>query len=653
MLRWATMGRSADSASRHPLYHPRFRPRSPFQSNDSVRVRAAETDCIMRIFSSSPLALAGLGLAFVPFSVLAEPSSDQTFDLTPLVVTTTLTSETADESLSSVTVIDQESIERQQPRELSTLLQGQPGINVVSNGSFGKNTSVFTRGTGSESTVLLIDGIRIRSATTGSAPWQHIPPQLLRKVEIVRGPRGSLYGADAVGGVVQGFTLPEPGESTGWVEVGGGNFNTGQVGAGVSGSAGNTRYSLQGNYFDTDGTRIRKGGEDKVYRNASGSSSIRHDWDNGASLGLLAFRSEGNTEFDGGETDFMLQTLGVNGDIQITELWKSGITLSESRDEGDNSFDTRDDSFFDTRSRTARWENTLLWGRQQLVAGAEYQVDEVDSSTDYEEDSRDNKAVFAQLLVDRREASLQLSARWDDNEAFGDRATGAIAVGMELDTNHRVRLSYGTAFRAPSFNDLYFPGFGNEDLSPETSNTAEFGIRGQYRSAFWDLAIYQTDVDDLIQFDAATFSPQNLSRAQIRGVELSTGVDWARWELRTAATLQDPRDKETDNRLARRTAQSLRVDADYLAGPVTLGASGIAEGYRYNDSDNEERISGFFTANLRAGVELTEKLGLRVSIENVFDRQYSTVRATPFGEDDFDYLAAGRTVFASLRYGAR
>ncbi|TVP58971.1 MAG: TonB-dependent receptor [Halomonadaceae bacterium] len=598
----------------------------------------------MRNSSSLPLVFTGFGLIFCTPLAVAQTGTDADFNLRPLIVTTTLATETADESLSSVTVIDREAIERQQPREFSSLLQGQPGVNVVSNGGFGKNTSVFTRGTGSESTVLLIDGIRIRSATTGGAPWQHVPAQLLNRVEIVRGPRGSLYGADAVGGVIQGFTLPQDDNDRAWVEVGGGNFSTQQTGAGVSGREGNTRYSLQGNYFETDGTRIREGGDDKGYRNASGSASIRHELGNDASLGLLAFRSQGNTEFDSGDTDFVLQTLGVNGDIRVTENWKTGVTLSESRDEGENNAEGGGVTFFDTRTRLARWENTFLWGRQQLVAGAEYLVDEVDSTTEYDEDSRDNKAVFGQFIVDRNEASLQLSARWDDNEAFGDRATGAVAVGFELTPSHRARLSYGTAFRAPSFNDLYFPNFGNPDLSPETSSTAEFGIRGQYRSGFWDLAVYKTDVDDLILL------AENIARAQIRGVELSSGLDWQRLELRSALTLQDPRDKESNNRLARRTHQSLRVDADYLLDRVNFGVSVIAEGYRYNDTDNEERISGFTTADLRMGVQLAQNLRLRLSLENVFDRQYNTVRAIPFNADDFDYLAAGRTVFASLRY---
>lgn len=601
---------------------------------------------MMKRFTSLPLALAGLGLLVCPLLTVADTNADSDFNLRPLVVTTTLGTETADESLSSVTVISAENLESQQPRDLRTVLQGQPGVNVVTNGGFGKNTSVFIRGTGSESTVLLVDGIRLRSATSGSPPWQYLPPQLLNRIEIVRGPRSSLYGADAVGGVVQGFTVPDHGRDTAWVELGGGSFSTQQVGAGASGQSGNTRYNLQGNYLDTEGTRIQEGGDDKGFRNASLAGSASHDFDNGALLSVLALHSRGRTEFDSGETDFELQVLGVRAEVPITSKWKTSVQLSEARDEQDQ---VRDIGFFNTRSRTARWENTFSYDSHELVVGSEYLVDDVDalafSASGFErfdEESRDNKAVFAQQISRFGPLRSQLSGRWDDNEAFGEKVTGALALGYDLDRAHTVRASYGTAFRAPTFNDLYYPGFGNPDLRAETSATSELGIRAQHGIYFWDLALYQTDADNLI------VSAENINRARIRGAELSSGAQLGRLDLRSSLTLLDPRNRENDNRLPRRTIQSFRLDADYHHGRVNFGASTLINGDSYNDPDNDELISSFATADLRVGVRLAEKLRLRFTMENVFNRQYNTARN---GFREFDYLAPGRTVFASLRYG--
>ena len=578
------------------------------------------------------------------------------FNMNPLVVTSTLGVETVEESLSSVTVIDSEMMERQQPRELADVLQAQPGINMVSNGSYGKTTSVYTRGTGSESTILLLDGIRIRSATSGGAPWQFIPPQLVNRMEIVRGPRGSLYGADAVGGVVQGFTIPKDDSDRQWVEVGGGSFSTREAGAGASGREGNTRYSIQGNHVDTEGTRISEGGEDRGFRNAAGSASVEHEFDNGAKLGVLGLRSQGKTEFDGGSNEFVVQTLGVKGETPVTEDWTMSVQLSESRDEQEFS----SGSVFDTRTRTARWENTLDLGRHEWIAGAEYYVDDVDTTATFTEDSRGNTSLFTQLLSQYDRFDTQFSVRWDDNEGFGEEVTGSVAAGYRMDASHRVRASYGTAFRAPTFNDLYFPftdyGFyqfeGNEDLDPETSDTVELGIRGQYQHYFWDLAFYETNVDDLIQNqenNSGVTRPVNVAEARIRGAELSAGMMRGNWELKSALTLQDPRNRSgdpsvRDNRLPRRTIQSFRVDADYSKGPVSFGVTGVIEGDRYDDADNNDRLSGFATADLRVAVSLTDKLLARFTIDNVFDRKYETIQ---------DDLSAGRAIFASIRYGAQ
>ncbi|MGO3058924.1 MAG: TonB-dependent receptor, partial [Halomonas sp.] len=167
--------------------------------------------------------------------------------LNPVVVTAALAPRTANDSLSSVTVLDEATLRRQDPVSITDLFRGQPGVDVSSNGSFGKNSSVYIRGTGSGQNVLLIDGIRLRSATSGGAAWSYLDPRMFERAEIVRGPRGSLYGADAIGGVVQLFTPqaseagPQPRFS-----IGGGSFNTQRVSAGISGREGGTRYSFAG-----------------------------------------------------------------------------------------------------------------------------------------------------------------------------------------------------------------------------------------------------------------------------------------------------------------------------------------------------------------------------------------------------------------------
>ncbi|MCE9664374.1 TonB-dependent receptor [Halomonas sp. M5N1S17] len=606
--------------------------------------------------------LAAFGLAALPLAVQAQTATAEETDtvaLNPMVVTATLAPRTADETLSSVTVLDEATLRRQDPTSVTDLLRGQPGVDVTTNGSFGKNSSVYLRGTGNESAVLMIDGIRLRSATAGGAAWHYLDPRMFERAEIVRGPRGSLYGADAVGGVVQLFTHEtEEGGPHPSVSVGGGSFNTQRYSAGFSGSGGGTRYSFAGSHFITDGTPVRRDGEDKGYDNTSALARIAHTFDGGAEVGMLALRGRGGNEYDGGEMDFVQQVAGVYAELPVTETWRSRLTLSESRDELDDHVEATQwgpasTSVFDTRTQTVRWQNTLGFGMHELVAGAEYSEDRVSGTTDHEVSSRDNTAVFAQGLLDFSPFAVQAALRYDDNEAYGDEVTGSLALGYDLDGFHTLRASYGTAFRAPTFNDLFWPNSGNPELNPETSETVEVGVRGQYRRWYWDLAAYQSDLDDMIAWaptETGLWAPQNIAEARIRGVELSGGVDIDDWTLAAALSWTDPENRSGLNagkRIQRRASQSARFDVDRELGEWSLGGSWVLQGYRYNDAANENRIGGFGLVNLRAGWQFAPLWSARLTVENALDKEYATAR---FANGD-DYLNAGRAAFVSVHFG--
>ena len=606
-------------------------------------------------------ALAALPLAVASHSLFAQsevPDSDQeTHTLNPLVVTAALAPRTADETLSSVTVIDEATLRRQDPTSVNDLLRGQPGVDVISNGSFGKSSSVYIRGTGNESTTLMIDGIRLRSATAGGAAWEHLDPRMFQRAEIVRGPRGSLYGADAVGGVVQLFTHDgEDGSPQPRFSFGGGSFDTQRYSAGLSGSSGGTRYSFAGSHFDTNGEPVRRGGKEMGYDNTTALARMSHTFESGAEVGFLALRARGTTEYDESgslaTTDYVQQVAGIYAELPITDNWRSRLTLSEARDESVNHYWS---SILDTETRTARWENTFSAGVHELVIGAEYQNDSVAGSITgdtpwdgpYDVEERDNRAVFGQALLDFAPFAVQASLRYDDNEAYGDEVTGSLALGYDLDNHHTLRASYGTAFKAPTFNDLYWPGFGNPDLEAETSETLEFGVRGQYARWFWDAALYQTDIDNLIIWQQMGEPTTNVPTTRIRGVELSAGAQLADWTLAAAATYTDPENRATGKRLQRRATQSLRFDVDRELGDWSLGGSWIVQNHRYSDADNEERLGGFGLLNLRAGWQFAPLWSVRLTVENALDKEYSTTR---FFDGD-DYLNAGRAAFVSVHFG--
>ncbi|MGO3667826.1 MAG: TonB-dependent receptor domain-containing protein, partial [Vreelandella alkaliphila] len=316
---------------------------------------------------------------------------------------------------------------------------------------------------------------------------------------------------------------------------------------------------------------------------------------------------------------------------------------SESRDESDN-INSFGDSVFNTKVSTARWENTFTAGAHELIAGAEYSEDRVNSTTAYDETSRSNAAVFTQALLDFAPFTLQASLRFDDNEAYGEEVTGSVGVGYDLDGHHTLRANYGTAFNAPTYNQLYFPGFGNPDLESETSESIEVGVRGQYAHWFWDAALYQTDIDNLIAGQGLLF---NVPETRIRGAELAAGVELDDWTLAAALTYTDPENRLTGKRLQNRASQSLRLDVDRELGDWSVGGSWIAQNHRYRDAQNQDRLSGYGLVNLRAGWQFAPLWSARVTLENALDQDYITTRSF----DGADYINAGRAGFLSVHFG--
>ncbi len=606
----------------------------------------------MGISKASPALLcSSLSLALLPLtSAVAqttESESTNASELDPIVVTATLGPRTVGESLSSVTVIEEEEIREKAPNEFQDLLHGQPGISVKTNGSFGKATSVYTRGVGNKSTLFMVDGVRLHSATSGGASWQYFPPELVERVEIVRGPKSSLYGADALGGVVQAFTLDPEDDHTGWIEAGAGNFDTQKTAAGVGGVFGDTRVSLSGVHRETDGTAVVTDGDDKGFRNTAGVGRVVHEFDNGGEASVMMFQSDGNTEYAGGEMDFKLRTLGFNVEVPVSDYWRQSVQFSESRDETDNM-----GSVFDTRTRVANWTNTLTWDVHELAVGAELKNDEITSTENYDETSRTNTAVFSQLRLNFGPADVQLSLRGDDNEAYGSNTTGGVAVGYTLDRSHRARVSYGTAFRAPTFNDLYWPSSGNPDVEAEESETAEIGFSGHYPVWYWDAALFQLDVDDLIAWQpnaSGMWQPTNVNKARIRGAELSTGFKKDGWRGELAITLLDPEDRSTGNDLEHRSTRTTRLDLSKQLGTWSLGGTLVAANHRYDDADNEDRLPGYGTLDLRAGWAFAPGWSGKLSVENVFDKER---KISEYSGDSY-YITAGRTAMLTVRYDFR
>ncbi|WP_019591165.1 TonB-dependent receptor domain-containing protein [Thioalkalivibrio sp. ALE20] len=584
--------------------------------------------------------------------------------LEPVQVTATRLSQTVDEALASVTVIDREEIERLQPRQFTDLVEGRAGVSVSSAGPFGKQSSVRLRGTESDHHLMLIDGVRMGSATTGGASWQFLPPEEIDRVEIVRGPRTSIYGSDAIGGVTQVFSRAgREGPPRVNAFLGAGSFSTWEAGLGVAGGTGRTDYSLSVSMYDTEGINVQDDmGDDDPdgYDNTSLAGKVAHRLDNGIELFGNLLYSEGNTEVDAfstDETDFVHGAVQAGVRFPVLEQWDTELAYAQSRDENENFENGVADSRFDTRRDQLTWRNDVRLGeRTDLIAGVDAYEDRVDSNEDFDEDSRYNVGVYSVVRTELGNHDLEGSLRYDDNEQFGDKTTGQVAWGMQATDALRLRASYGTAFKAPTFNDLYWPDEGwfrgNPDLAPEESGTFELGGRYSASLAYVDVAVFETRVDDLIVNrcvancdDGNPFSdvyePGNVENARIQGMEIEGGHDLGPWNSRVSLTLLDAEDRDTGNELARRAPVSARFDLDRQIGDFSVGGTILARSRTYDDASNEERLSGYGTMNLRAAYALDPEWTVEGSLTNVFDRDYETQGG---------FNTPGRAAFVKLRY---
>ncbi len=624
------------------------------QSSLPVSVRRRWLACVL------PLAIA---------TALNEPLWAQVEDVTnlePIVVTATRTAQTADETLASVTVIDRAEIDRRQSKTVVEILRGLPGIATSSSGGLGQPVSVYLRGTESDHTLVLIDGIKVGSATIGSTPWQNIPTDQIERIEVVRGPRSSLYGSEAIGGVIQIFTRRgRGGPLTPRLSLGAGSYNTIRTSGGLSmGSEGgwldaNLGFEQSAGFNTCYGEPFVGGcfvdePDEDGYTNKNGALSGGWNLSDRLSLEADFLRSEGDVEFDGSafagnRNETILQVARLQATAQPLDAWTSIVEIGRSWDKARVFFDDLFLNRFDTRRDSLGWQNDVLFGSaQQITLGVDYQRDEVTTKPTLAEDSRDNTGVYGQYLGRIGRTDLQLSLRQDEDSQFGGHGTGNAALGYSWPNGLRLTASYGTAFKAPTFNELYFPGFGNPNLKPEQSRSAEIGISGQHPWGRWAANLYQTDVDDLIttvQVAPNLFLPENVDRSRIRGLELWSTAELGGWIMDANLTLLDPRNESSgpnDGKLLpRRPEQTFRLDADRQFGRIGIGGTLFVSGRRFDDAANRIRLDGFSLVDLRADYAFTDALRLQARVENLFDEQYETVAY---------YNQPGRTLLLTLLY---
>ncbi len=574
-----------------------------------------------------------------------------------VVVTATRFPLARSQTLQPVTVITAEDIAASGQQTLAEVLQTLGGVEAASNGGFGQPSAIFMRGANAGHTLVLVDGMRIGSATAGTTALEHIPLDQIDRIEVVPGQLSSLYGSDAIGGVIQIFTKGGRDTPAVSASAGAGTYNSRSVSGGLRRSLAGTDLGINAGYFDTDGFDATKPGafghnpDRDAYRNANVSAKLAQHLGERHEIGLTLFQSDGTTHFDSGATtdDVNRQTLSaysVYARNQITDRWQSLLRLGESTD--DSRVTGAFPGFFTTRQPQLTWQNEVAVASGTAIAGIEYLGQHVASDTAYLQTYRNVRAAFVGHTGRLGRHSWQLNVRRDDNSQFGAHTTGLLGYGYDVTPALRARLGAGTAFKAPTFNDLYFPGSANPNLRPERARSREAGLSYQLGAHRFSATYFDNHITDLIVFvvtDPLTFAgmPQNVDQARIRGTELAYQAFLGAWQVRAQATFQEPVDEATGKLLPRRAKQHGSLAIQHAAGPWKLGGEIVASGARFDRAgeDPSSRMHGYALLNLTAGYALNRRLSAQARWNNVFDRDYELVQ---------NFNTPGSNVFVALRY---
>ncbi|MFC1626270.1 TonB-dependent receptor domain-containing protein [Pseudomonadota bacterium] len=569
--------------------------------------------------------------------------------LSPLLVTAGRVAEDAGRVSADVTVVDKDRIEQSQAQNVVELLRSEAGINVVGSGGPGKASSLFLRGADGGQTLVLIDGVRVGAATTGSFDWGSLSTLNIDRIEIVRGPQSTLYGADAMGGVIQIFTRKGKGDTKVTVDSEfGSRYGDRLLRMQTNGSSqSGVQYALAGETRRGDGISIAaSGSESDMHRLTSLSGRVSFPLGSGE-LELTARSHQSKNGLDGGfpfgdvqnfTSDSQQDVLSLKGSYPLTDYWDVTLQLSQSMDELANRDPITASNNADIKNRTQQlvWQNSVEFDAFSLLAGMDFRRDRGVNSGQNLNQEITQQAGFTTLTLHQESFDLHGGVRLDRNSRSADKTTYRLGGVLRPLDGVKLMANYGTGFKAPSINDLYWPatafGAGNPNLKPEESRGWDLGVEVSHKgdALNWSLNVVWFDqrFKSLIDWaETAPFfwQPSNVNSATTRGLELTGSLEHDVVFLRGNWTLLDAKNDADGTLLIRRPKES---------GSITIGAKLFAiqaelqmniVGPRFSGSGNSQPMSGYVKSDFRVAYAINGVWKLKFRMENVEDKKYEEI----------------------------
>lgn len=600
-------------------------------------------------------------------------ADDTDTELDQLVVTATRTPIAIKNTASSVSVITREEIELKQFQTLADALKGESGIRVVELGGRGSQTSVFARGSNSNHTLVLVDGIEINdpSAPSGAFDFANFLLDEVESIEIVKGSQSVLYGADAIGAVIHIRTKRGEGPLKTRAKFQAGNKSTHRESFGVSGSKDDFNYAFSAGLFESDGdsTPTKKRmppntkHEDDGYQNkvVSGKLGWQSDKVQASVFGrhiesqidIDGFLSEDFDAFNSGRQTYLgaeLKGQFFNDAWQPTLSYTHTDITRKNRNDRQDPLGTLDRSNYAGEKDKLSLQNDLYIVENHLITiGYEFEEEEMQADgftafgsfiqTQMTDESRQNRALYMQDQISLTERlSATLGVRHDNTDDFDSETTYRVAGRYELTSTSQIRAAYGEGFRAPSLYELY--GFtpsnfgnayrGNENLAPETSDNWELGFDQTWNDSkiISSITLFKNDIDDLIStvflpsFDSTSV---NINEAEIHGLEADLSVELTK-KLNINLNYTYTRSQnEDDQQLLRRPMQQANLALVYQPSAELRFTSSLHHVGSRKDVDgmgDRVRMGSYAIVNVTGDFKVNEHARVFARVENLTDRDY-------------------------------
>ncbi|HCL58622.1 MAG TPA: TonB-dependent receptor [Acinetobacter sp.] len=601
-----------------------------------------------------PTALVGAIALAMGFStsVFAAESQDQRVvnaALDTIVVTATRSEEKIENVPARISIIEPQILEQSPIASLPDLLMTDAAINMVQSGGYGQTASIFLRGTNSNQTLILRDGVRLNSATTGTASLPFIDTTDIQQIEVLKGPASVLYGTDAIGGVVQLVSkTPEKNSAFATGEIG--ENSTYKTLAGADLAENGFYAQIRGQHLETDGTPVKesKNAPNAAFDQTGYSAKFGVEKQKYA-LSLDYSENEGNSKYDSNgavvNQDFKNEIVNLKGRINLTPSVEVNARVSQFKDDIDQNSST---DFIHSKTQEAelygQWQFTP---HQNILLGSTYretQGDVISYGSPYKGDI-DSAGYYIQHQYQNNGLNTQLGLRVEDNEKFGTHTVAQGAVRYQLLPLTSIYANIGSAFKAPTLNDMYAYG-GNPDLNPEESISYEIGLDQKLAyNISTGFSLYSTKVDSLIDYDNTKNLMENIDKAKMEG-----GEAYIKWQddnlyINLGYNYVDAKDEKTNASLSRRPRQSAALTTGWADDKIGFSTTLTANSSYDNSAYDDITIPGHLRIDMHGFYNINPNMKVFANIQNIGDTGYKTA----YGSSSY-YINGGRLASAGVTF---